>query len=76
MMKITAILFCTLSVLVAKSAADSDPTTFREPDAPMSDDAAVDLSGIALGNADPVRMIPDNKTVASKFFVPEKFDYS
>jgi hypothetical protein len=42
----------------------------------MSDDAAVDLSGIALGNADPVRMITDNKTVASKFFVPEKFDYS
>ncbi|EFX77171.1 hypothetical protein DAPPUDRAFT_106387 [Daphnia pulex] len=67
MMKITAIIFCTLSVLVAKSSADSDPTTFREPDAPMSDDATVDLSGIALGNADPDNEIPGEPLTPADF---------
>ena len=54
----TAIMFCCyLSVLlVTKSVADSDPTTFREPDAPMSDEAVFDLSNIALGNAESVRI--------------------
>ena len=56
MMRIAAIIFCALSILVANSAADSDPTTFREPDHPMSDEATIDFSNIALGNADPVRM--------------------
>lgn len=66
----TAIMFCCyLSVLlVTKSVADSDPTTFREPDAPMSDEAVFDLSNIALGNAESVRILEFNNKIASQLF--------
>ncbi|KAK4020421.1 hypothetical protein OUZ56_002401 [Daphnia magna] len=60
MMRFITSLFAALllSSLVARSAADSDPTTFREPDTPMSDEAMDDLSNIPLGNADSEKEIP------------------